>query len=312
MLRSEVPSFNVEVSNFASNSASAFALMGQGGTGGSVVLASPIHNEKTLSPYKSPYKAAEGSVIAVTPAKRKLVQGHKDMIEDEVLIKRLILEEMEKMRNVRNDSDGEHLLRPLLENARITSLSNETSWTVQLRLFYFTIGSGQSLLDFKEILGNARKMPRPSSTIFERCRTCEESYRMICRLRKTESLCVLLRRCHTVKLFETELADLAQRTFAMNVETPSTFGTKQGFEAGNPANKRKATITDTVMRKIVPQVEKGTKEYGKHRRDISTLRRLAQPLHLLTERFGFAILALIPSGPNSELEVSDKMQVTFL
>lgn len=304
----EISNFSVEPSTIASNSASALSLTNQENTETSIAPALQIESDITLSAHKSSSRVTKSSRMTVTPAKRKSSQGPKEGIEDDILLKRLIPEEMAKICNLRNQRSGEHLMA-LLDHAQLISLSNDISWVIQLRLFYFAIGSCQSLLNFKEILENVRKRSGLTSATFMHCHTSTESYQMIRQLGKTEALCVLLKRCHTVKLFETESACITQSTVTMDVETPSNFGARRGSEAGNPANKRKATITDAMMRKIVPDLEKGTKEYEKHRRDISTLRRLAKPLLLLTSKFGFGILALLPSGPDSELKVSDHMRV---
>lgn len=68
-----------------------------------------------------------------------------------MLMKWLVLKEVEKICNLRNQYSGEHLMR-FLDNAQITSLSNDISWILRLRLFCFTIGSSPSPPDFKEIL----------------------------------------------------------------------------------------------------------------------------------------------------------------
>jgi hypothetical protein len=96
------------------------------------------------------------------------------------------------------------------------------------------------------------------------------------------------------------------------METLSNFGARRGSKAGNPANKLEAIITDAMMEKVLPELEKGTKEFEKHRRRISRLRRLAKPLHALTSKFGFGILALLLSEPDSELKIIDQIQVLAL
>ncbi|KAH7371749.1 hypothetical protein BKA66DRAFT_611279 [Pyrenochaeta sp. MPI-SDFR-AT-0127] len=248
-----------EASTIASNSASALSLTNRENIETSIAPASQIESDITLSNNKSSSRVTKSSRMTVTPAKRKSSQGLKKGIEDDILLKRLIPEEMAKICNLQNQCSGKHLMA-LLDHAQLTSLSNDISWVIQLRLFYFAIGSCQSLLSFKEILENVRKISGLTSATFIHCRTSSESYQMIRQLSNTEALCVLLKRCHTVKLFETESACITQSTVTMNVETPSNFGARRGSEAGNPANKCKATITDAMMRKIVPELEKGTKE----------------------------------------------------
>lgn len=75
---------------------------------------------------------------------------------------------------------------------------------------------------------------------------------------------------------------------------------------GNPVNRAQANLTEEVLGMILPGPANGTPHYQKTRRHVSQLRRLANILTIWTDRYGFGILALLPSGPNeSEFNFND-------
>jgi hypothetical protein len=112
-----------------------------------------------------------------------------------------------------------------------------------------------------------------------------------------------------VKLFDTELETLLEDS-GMMVQTPATFGTGNTPQIGNPVVRQEAALTDRLLFKFWPELERGTKEFQKFRAKISRLRKLAKVLRMLTEAYGFGILALLPCGPTySELALTDNMSV---
>lgn len=248
-------------------------------------------------------------ISSVLPVKRKHTRNHSRRPHNMSLHQKLVHGEMLKIRNLPNDT--RHSLETLLDHHQIAELSKEPSLVLQLRLLYFTIGSCQSLLAFKETLRLAREMPDsiyPSGECASgKNMSTAERFQEISRLNRTEALCVLLRRCHIVILFETERQHLCQRD-AIIVETPSTFGTGQKPEMGNPEVRLEALLTEAMMYKMNPGLRKETDEFKKLRGQVTQLRRLAKLLRILTGKFGFGILALLPSGPAySEFNLTDNM-----
>jgi hypothetical protein len=122
-----------------------------------------------------------------------------------------------------------------------------------------------------------------------------QRFREICRLDSEEAICVLSKRYHMVKLCENE-----EDTFLQNnrliVETPETFGTGRRAQIGSPVVLREAALTDALLSKVRPDLTSDTAEFQNFRRKIKRLRRLAKILRLLTDTYGFGILALLPSG----------------
>ncbi|KAL5400685.1 hypothetical protein PMIN03_012167, partial [Paraphaeosphaeria minitans] len=188
-------------------------------------------------------------------------------------------------------------LKALLDHPGISAVDPNSPHLPRLRLFYLTIGSSQTLLNFRAMLHTARNpsdiYPYTVTTTLQPW----ERYAEICRLGREEALCVLLRRYHVVQLFKTAKASLFQE-HGVIVQTPRTHVTGQRAMPGNPVNRAQANLTEEVLGMILPGPANGTPHYQKTRRHVSQLRRLANILAIWTDRYGFGVLALLPSGPN--------------
>jgi hypothetical protein len=221
-------------------------------------------------------------------------QEHRRALHKISLHERLVREELAKLRSP--PSQLHENLKNLLDHDGIDGATTHKFQASQLRLLYFAIGSCQSLRGFKEALHLARASPGYICHPSRHALSCAERYQTICRLDDTERLCILLRRFHIVKLFEEELEVLYPSNMII-VETPSSFVKRQTAEMGNPAVRRKAALTDAVLRKIKPELQEGTPEYKKCRTELKQMRRLAEMLGILTGTYGYGILALLPSKP---------------
>jgi hypothetical protein len=246
----------------------------------------------------------------VTKLRKAPRKGRSERLErcDETAFHaRLLQEELEKSMHlpphVRSD------LEVLVDHPDISKLDLDASQVTRFRLLYFTIGSCQSLVGFKDMLYMARKLSQIHPRTAGSALLPPERYEEICRLDSQEALCVLLRRYHVVELFKTTQASLFQDR-GLIMETPSTRLTGQRAMPGNPANRAQADLTNEVLGMILPGLANGSSNYQKKRRHISQLRRLANILTPWTDAYGFGILALLPSGPNQpDFNLTDSMQV---
>lgn len=184
-----------------------------------------------------------------------------------------------------------------MDHPQISESSTNSSYVGQLRLFYLGIGSCKSLIQLREILRVARMKPDTSLHTTGPNLLPMERFREICVHDDQEALSVLVRGYHVVKLFETELENLCQEN-GIIVETPSDFGTSHTPQAGNPAMIQEAALTDRLLAKVAPHLMAGTAEFRKIRERLTQMRRLAKKLQILTERYGFGVLALLPCGPS--------------
>lgn len=191
----------------------------------------------------------------------------------------------------------------------IDDISQSLTQVKQLRSLYLGIGSCGTLLDFEELLRVARQKKivyshpsKPDLSIMER-------YNEICRLESEEALCVLARRYHVIKFCDTE-----QEVFRQNnciiMETSSTFGAAHKAQRGNPNVLREAAMTAALATQIRPGLKEESKECKKFCDKVKRLRKLARNLQMLTNVYGFGILALLPSGPSyQDLSITDTVLV---
>lgn len=61
---------------------------------------------------------------------------------------------------------------------------------------------------------------------------------------------------------------------------------------------QEAALTDRLLAKVAPHLMAGTAEFRKVRERLTQMRRLAKKLQILTGRYGFGVLALLPCGPS--------------
>ncbi|KAH7377614.1 hypothetical protein BKA66DRAFT_571937 [Pyrenochaeta sp. MPI-SDFR-AT-0127] len=141
--------------------------------------------------------------------------------------------------------------------------------------------------------------------------SCKERYQVICDLEETEALCILLRRCHLVKLFEEELQNFHDKN-TITVDTPSSFLEMRANKAGNPAVRREAALTEAVLQKLRPGLLEGTSEHKALRAKVTKYRQLAKILGIFTGTYGIGILPLLPFGlAGSELNITDSMLLSL-
>lgn len=193
---------------------------------------------------------------------------------------------------------------------------SEKNSAMLLRFLYLALGSWQTLDDFKGQLRLARSLPVICRQSGATQWTAAETYREICRLEGVETLNILIRRYHTINLCKHE-GEENHRCNQIIVETPHTIGLPGRSNAGNPILALDASLTDQLVRKIMPDTEPGSEESKKARRKVKRLRRLARYLHVLIDSYGIGILALLPSGPSfGDISLTDNVllsmtEVTF-
>ncbi|KAH7031875.1 hypothetical protein B0J12DRAFT_681549 [Macrophomina phaseolina] len=251
----------------------------------------------------------ERSQVSVSSGKRKISHDGGGRPRHSSLHRTLLREELEKLNNLpyvdRRD------LAALLDDSRIADLSPEYHQVTQLRLLYLAIGSPRTLTEFIEILRAARSRPNESVLTSGPNILPSDRFKEICRLDNQEVLCGLARRYHVIKLFDAEMEALRQNG-GMVLETPSTFSTRHRAQAGNPVMRQEAESTDALLLRFKPELVKETEEFERFRKKVKQLRRLAKILRILTDTYGFGILALLPYGPTySELVVTDSTLLTI-
>ncbi|PSN59038.1 hypothetical protein BS50DRAFT_626929 [Corynespora cassiicola Philippines] len=238
----------------------------------------------------------------VVLGKRKRQADLEAALRKGSLFSRLLQEERTKLDTIPYPTRTE--LDVLLDHSKIGEFSVDLSQVVQLRSLYLIIGSSGSLIEFKGQLSRARDRTLAQPLRLNLCIT--ERIKEVCRLDDQETLCVLTRRFHVLRIFESESEILRQEN-AITIETPSTFKTGHKGQSGNPVAIQEATITNSLLSKARPDLKEGSDEFERLRRRLSELRRLARRLQMLVQSYGPGILALLPCGPTySELALTDR------
>lgn len=225
----------------------------------------------------------------VTLAKRKCSHNGKDKHHAESMRCALRVE--------REKLNGAPDLEVLLHHPLLEEIGADPPQQIWLRFLYLAIGSGPSLIDFKEQFHSAKERSVTGVRTIGPILTHPERFQEICRLEGEEALCALRRRYHVIKLCETE-RDIFLQNNQMIMETPYTFDAGHRSLIGNPAVMQEAALTDALLFKIRPELRRETPDFQKFRRRIKRVRRLAKILQMLTGTYGFGILAMLPSGPS--------------
>jgi hypothetical protein len=241
----------------------------------------------------------------VTPKKRKALHEDSQRNRIGLLHQKLLRTELQKLKKIPISRQTE--LKVFLEHAQIGQWSKDPSQMLQLRLMYMAIGSCQSLIDFKNQLHAARDTLSISHQPIGPTSSLKERFTEICRLDNNEAFCVLSRRYHSIKLCETE-EELFFQNSQLIIDTPQTLSTVRNVPRGSPHVLKVATLTDRLLFRVRPELKDDTVEFRRCREKIKRLRKLAKILRVLTDTYGFGILALLPFGSTySESPLTDTM-----
>lgn len=192
---------------------------------------------------------------------------------------------------------------------QVDKISHSPTQVMQLRSLFLGIGSCGALLDFEELFRVARQKKAIQPQYGRPILNIAEMFNEICLLESEEALCVLTRRYHVIKFCSTA-REVFHQNNCMVMETSSTFTAGHRVRRGNPNVLREAAITTALATQIQPLWETESKDFKKLCFKVKRLRKLARNLQMLTDIYGFGILALLPSGPShQDLSVTDTMSV---
>ncbi|KAM3153800.1 hypothetical protein ABEW05_005754 [Botrytis cinerea] len=164
----------------------------------------------------------------------------------------------------------------------------------QLKMLYFTIGSGESLVSLASLLKIRRgsiagKQPPAmnSLTIVERMKKVEL-------LNTKIAYNVFERRYHIYHLY-TESRALNHKTSDgfVNTTTQSML-THSVSRMGNPLNLDEKQVTQKMLDLLHSDLVPGGKEYQKKLRSIGRIRKLGERFEILVRKFGYGIIGLLP------------------
>ncbi|KAF7624069.1 hypothetical protein F9C07_2280746 [Aspergillus flavus] len=177
-----------------------------------------------------------------------------------------------------------------------------------LKRLILASGSSLSVLVLKEAMQTWRSRTDQLHLQISTHSSKADTYTNICLIDQTITGLNLFRRYHISYLFKAcggcEIPSLSGF-----VTTPA-YNASAIKRAGNPLKIAESKLTTAMMKQVLPGLEPGSPEYKKGYNHVRNLRLLARRFHILQERFGNGILALIPYPQHFHhpgLELTDNM-----
>jgi hypothetical protein len=276
---------------------------------GCLELSLPSEDSEILGTHGTPSvtNTPDGEVAS---KKRRYSAGYEGATVERSAYNSFLRKELAKLDHNPNSSNQASVA--LLYHPGVGELGAKPIQVHWMRWLWLFTGSGQSVIDFKEYTRATRDQNLVPYDLFSATLSPAETFQKICHLEDQEAFCVLAKRCHAVKLFETLHAN-RQKTYEMTVATPDTFGRAQRALRGNPDTRSEAKLIDEMLQTVSPGLVQGTVEYDRVRTKLLRLRRLVKRLRVLTRQCGYGILALLPYGrSNADLALTDNKLVIYI
>ncbi|KAF7944430.1 hypothetical protein EAE96_010824 [Botrytis aclada] len=164
----------------------------------------------------------------------------------------------------------------------------------QLKMLYFAIGSGESLVSLKSLLEIRRRSVTGEPSMETKSLTIVERMKQVEHLNTKIAYNVFERRYHIYHLY-TESRSLHNKTSDGFVNTTSqSMLTNSVSRMGNPLNLDESQVTKKMLHLLHPNLVPGNIEYQKIHRNISKIRKLGERFEILVRKFGYGIIGLLP------------------
>ncbi|TEY46891.1 hypothetical protein BOTCAL_0311g00060 [Botryotinia calthae] len=164
----------------------------------------------------------------------------------------------------------------------------------QLKMLYFTIGSGESLVSLRSLLKIRRRLIAGKQPAATKSLTIVERMEKVELLNTKIAYNVFERRYHIYHLY-TESRALNHKTSDgfVNTTTQSIL-THNASRMGNPLNLDENQVTQKMLHLLHPNLVPGSTEYKKKLRSIGRIRKLGERFEILVRKFGYGIIGLLP------------------
>jgi hypothetical protein len=165
------------------------------------------------------------------------------------------------------------------------------------------IGSSESIALLQHIVVESRagRQTRPAEKL-----TIADRVREIRQLGGQIAFIEFLRRCHVWKLYTDISQDIHTPEIGFVIATSESMKNPRVRRAGNPKYSRESEITKAMLCGLASELDNDSPEYQRQYRYYTKLRRLGQRLEILTNKFGFGVLGLIPLQDPFESGISDE------
>jgi hypothetical protein len=178
--------------------------------------------------------------------------------------------------------------------AATPNLRKDDLMFIQLKMFYFAIGSVESLVSLKSMIEIARrsiagKQPTETGSL-----TTMERMKLIERLNTKIAYNIFERRYHIYHLLVDSRAAHQKTSDGFVNSTCQSISTNSAPRMGNPQNLDDSQLSKNILKTLHPALIPGTLEYKKKLRSMGNIRKLGERFEILVERFGYGIIGLLP------------------
>lgn len=165
---------------------------------------------------------------------------------------------------------------------------------IQLKMFYFAIGSVESLVSLKSMAEIGRRSIAGKQTTHIGALTTLERMKVVERLNSNIAYNIFQRRYHIYHLLVDSRAAHQKTSDGFVNSTWQSMSTNNRPRMGNPQNLDDNQLSKNILEKLHPDLIPGTPEHKKKLRNMGNIRKLGERFEILVERFGYGIIGLLP------------------
>ena len=178
--------------------------------------------------------------------------------------------------------------------AATPNLRQDDLMFIQLKMFYFAIGSVESLASLKSMVEIARRSTAGNQPTETGSSTTVERMKRIERLNTRIAYNIFERRYHIYHLLASNRAAHQKTSDGFVNSTRQSISTDSAPRMGNPQNLDDSQLSKNILTILHPALIPGTLEYKKKLRSMGNIRKLGERFEILVERFGYGIIGLLP------------------
>ncbi|KFY03036.1 hypothetical protein V490_00330 [Pseudogymnoascus sp. VKM F-3557] len=182
----------------------------------------------------------------------------------------------------------------MVMRAATPTLKEDDNMFSPLKMFYFAIGSVESLVSLKSLVEIGRRSiagKQPSET---GALTTLQRMKVVERLNSKIAYNVFERRYHIYHLFVSSRSAHQKTSDGFVNSTWQSISTNNRPRIGNPQHLDDNQLSKNILEELHPALIPGTPEYKKKSRSMGNIRKLGKRFEALVERFGYGILGLLP------------------
>jgi hypothetical protein len=183
------------------------------------------------------------------------------------------------------------------DTAMITACPNLTgddNKFIQLKTFYFSIGSAQSLASLKSIVAIGQRSIAGKQSTEIGALSLLQRMEIVERLNSKIAYNIFRRRYHIYHLIIDSRTAHEKTSDGFVNSTFQSISTNSEPQIGNPHNLSDSQLSKDMLKKLHPYLTPGTPDYTKKLTSIKNLRRLGERFQILVEKFGYGIIGLLP------------------